>query len=113
AELDPGDRELLAQSMRLVRFGAGEPIIRQGEPGDSLFIIIRGDVLVSLSASGIDQSVTTLRPGDVFGEMSLLTGEPRSATCSARSDVVGYVVDHRALKPLLSQRPQLAEHLSS
>lgn len=113
ANLDPADREQLAQNMRLVRFGAGEPIIRQGEPGDSLFIIIKGDVLVSLSASGIDQSVTNLRPGDLFGEMSLLTGEPRSATCSARSDVVCYVVDHRALKPLLSQRPQLAEHLSS
>ena len=111
--LEPADRERLAAGMRLLRFGAGETIISQGEPGDSLFVISRGQVQVSLTASGIDQPVATLRAGDFFGEMSLLTGEPRTATCSARTDVVCYTIDHRALKPLLEQRPQLAEHLSS
>jgi small-conductance mechanosensitive channel/CRP-like cAMP-binding protein len=111
--LEAPDRERLAQSMRLLCFGTGEPIITQGEPGDSLFIIARGQVQVSLAASGIEQVVATLRTGDFFGEMSLLTGEPRAATCSALTDVVCYTIDHRALKPLLAQRPQLAEHLSS
>ena len=113
ATLEPTELELLARGARPVRFAVGEPIIRQGEGGDSLFIIAAGEVLVSLGQGGVNQTVTTLRAGDFFGEMSLVTGEPRSATCSARSDVLCYVIDHDALRTLLAERPQLAEHLSS
>jgi len=113
AGLEPADLELLARGVRKVRFAAGEPIIRQGESGDSLFIIAQGDVLVSLGQGGINQSVTTLKAGDFFGEMSLVTGEPRSATCTARTDVLCYVIDHDAFKGLLGERPQVAEQLSA
>jgi CRP-like cAMP-binding protein len=113
ATLAPPDLELLAASVRKVRFAAGERIIKQGEEGDSLFIIAAGDVLVSLGKGTINQSVTTLRIGDFFGEMSLVTGEPRSATCTARTDAVCYVIDHAAFREFLSQRPQMAEHLST
>lgn len=113
AGLEAADLELLARGVRKVRFAAGEPIIRQGEAGDSLFLIVQGDVLVSLGQGGINQSVTTLKAGDFFGEMSLVTGEPRSATCAARTDVLCYVVDHDAFKHLLAERPQVAELLSS
>jgi CRP-like cAMP-binding protein len=111
--LDPGDRDFLAGRMRKVQFAAGEPIIRQGEAGNSLFIIAEGEVVVSIGAAGMDQTITILGAGTFFGEMSLVTGEPRNASCSARSDATCYVIDHQALKPLLTQRPQLAEHLSS
>jgi small-conductance mechanosensitive channel/CRP-like cAMP-binding protein len=111
--LDSADREVLARRLRKEQFAAGEPILRQGEAGDSLFIIASGDVVVSIGAAGIDQSITTLGVGSFFGEMSLVTGEPRSATCSARTDVVCYVIDHPAFQQILSSRPQLAEHLSS
>jgi CRP-like cAMP-binding protein len=113
AGLQASDLELLAQGVRKVRFAAGEPIIRQGESGDSLFLIVQGDVLVSLGQGGINQSVTTLKAGDFFGEMSLVTGEPRSATCTARTDVLCHVIDHAAFKALLSERPQVAEQLSA
>jgi small-conductance mechanosensitive channel/CRP-like cAMP-binding protein len=113
AGLEAADLELLAQGVRKVRFAAGEPIIRQGEAGDSLFIIVQGDVLVSLGQGGINQSVTTLKSGDFFGEMSLVTGEPRSATCAARTDVLCYVIDHAAFKTVLSERPRVAEQLSA
>jgi small-conductance mechanosensitive channel/CRP-like cAMP-binding protein len=113
AGLEAADLEQLARGLRRVRFAGGEPILRQGEPGDSLFIIAEGDVVVSLGQGGINQSVTTLGPGQFFGEMSLLTGEPRSATCSARTDVVAYIVDHDTFRKLLADRPQLAEHLST
>jgi CRP-like cAMP-binding protein len=113
AALESPELELLARGLRKVRFAAGEPIIRQGEAGDSLFIIAEGDVIVSLGQGGINQSVTTLGPGQFFGEMSLLTGEPRSATCSARTDVVAQVIDHATFRKLLAERPQVAEHLST
>jgi small-conductance mechanosensitive channel/CRP-like cAMP-binding protein len=113
ANLEGPELELLASGVRKVRFAAGEPIIRQGEAGDSLFIIIQGDVLVSLGQGTIHQSVTTLRAGDFFGEMSLITGEPRSATCAARTDVLCYVIDHDAFRTLLAQRPQVAEQLTA
>jgi CRP-like cAMP-binding protein len=112
AGLQASDLELLAQGVRKVRFASGEPIIRQGESGDSLFLIVQGDVLISLGQGGINQSVTTLKAGDFFGEMSLMTGEPRSATCTARTDVLCHVIDHAAFKALLSERPQVAEQLS-
>jgi small-conductance mechanosensitive channel/CRP-like cAMP-binding protein len=113
AGLESSQLELLAGGVRKVRFAAGEPIIRQGEAGDSLFIIIQGDVLVSLGAGGINQSVTTLKSGDFFGEMSLVTGEPRAATCAARTDVLCYVIDHDAFRTLLQSSPQVAEQLSA
>jgi small-conductance mechanosensitive channel/CRP-like cAMP-binding protein len=107
------DLDLLIKGMRTVTFAAGEQIIRQGEPGDSLFVIVEGDVLVSLGETGRHHSIVTLHRGDFFGEMSLITGEPRNATCSARTDVVCYLIDHAALHSLLEGRPQLADHLSS
>jgi small-conductance mechanosensitive channel/CRP-like cAMP-binding protein len=113
AGLEEADLDLLANGMRTVTFAAGEPIIRQGESGDSLFVIADGDVLVSLGEVGRHHSIVTLHRGDFFGEMSLVTGEPRNATCSARTDVVCQVIDHATLQPLLAQRPQLAEHLSA
>jgi small-conductance mechanosensitive channel/CRP-like cAMP-binding protein len=113
APLEPAELDVLARGMRPVRFAAGESIMRQGDPGDSLFLITKGDVLVSIGAHGMNQSVTTLQPGSFFGEMSLVTGEPRTATCAARTDVLGYAIDHATLRPLLTTRPHLVEHLSS
>lgn len=111
--LERTEIELLARGMRRDHFAAGEQIIRQGAPGDSLFLIAQGEVLVSLGQDGMNQSVTTLRAGDFFGEMSLMTGEPRSATCTARTDTVCYVVDREAFHHLLTMRPQIAEHMST
>jgi CRP-like cAMP-binding protein len=54
-----------------------------------------------------------LKAGDFFGEMSLVTGEPRSATCTARIDVLCYVIDHGAFKTLLAESPKVAEQLSA
>ena len=107
------ERELLARGMRRLRFAAGESIIKQGEAGDSLYLIAEGDVLVSLGARGVDQSVTTLRPGDFFGEMSLMTGEPRTANCSARTDVICYLLDHATFQQIVTMRPEIADQMSA
>jgi small-conductance mechanosensitive channel/CRP-like cAMP-binding protein len=110
--LDPGEREQLASGMKRVRFAAGESLIRQGDPGDSLYVIAGGQVRVSLQHQGDAQQVAMLGPGDVIGEMSLMTGERRAASCTAHTDVVAYVVDHHIVRQVVSLRPQVAEEIS-
>jgi small-conductance mechanosensitive channel len=113
APLDAEDRARLAEAMRQVRFAAGEVVIRQGDPGGSLYLIGRGRVGVSLTVDGMTREVATLGPGDVLGEMSLMTGAPREATCVAKSDVSAYVVDHSTVRALLEEHPRLAEEMAA
>jgi hypothetical protein len=109
--LEPQERERLAEGMQLVTFARGERILRQGEPGDSLYIIASGQVKVSLAEA--DESIATLKEGDFFGETSLLTGAPRSATCTAATDVVIYIVDRSIAREVLASRPAVAEEMSA
>ena len=113
APLESADRELLARAMTRVHFGAGEHILEQGEPGNSLYLIHAGEIAVHLAVDGGRRQVARLNAGDFFGEMSLITGEPRNASCTAATDVVCYVIDHRAFRRLLDAKPRLAEELSA
>jgi small-conductance mechanosensitive channel/CRP-like cAMP-binding protein len=110
APLDDAARERLAQRMRRLEFTTGEPIVQQGASGDSLYVIQHGDVGVRLQVDGSTSDVATLGAGDIFGEMSALTGEPRAATCTARSETACYVIDRGAFEEVLEQRPAIAEH---
>lgn len=111
--LHEGEAEILAAGMRKVAFACGEAIIRQGEPGDSLYFIARGEVAVKLNASGVEREVATLAAGEFFGEMSLVTGDRRSATCLAKTDVSCLVIGHEAFQRLLDARPEVAEEVSA
>lgn len=113
APLDDDARTELAERMRRLDFTAGEAIFHQGADGDSLYVIERGQVGVRVEVDGSSAEVATLGPGDVFGEMSLLTGEPRTATCTARTEVRCWIVDRAAFETLLADRPQLLESLSA
>jgi len=115
AALPDGVRARLAESARHQHFDAGEKLVVEGATGDSLMVIARGSVLVSKSGTAIGATsikLATLSEGDYFGEMSLLTGAPRSATVTAHADVEVFVLDRAALAPLLQQDPKLAETLS-
>jgi CRP-like cAMP-binding protein len=76
-------------------FTAGEEIVRQGDAGQELFVVVKGEVAVQVDGN----EVARLGPGGFFGEMSLLTGEPRSATVVAVDDVRAIAVAPDALRP--------------
>jgi small-conductance mechanosensitive channel/CRP-like cAMP-binding protein len=84
AALDDAVLVELARSTRTDLFAAGEVIVRQGEMGGSMFIVVRGAVVVSIDPGG--REVARLDEGAYFGEMSLLTGAPRNATVHAGAD---------------------------
>jgi small-conductance mechanosensitive channel/CRP-like cAMP-binding protein len=106
--------ERLASEARVVPYPVGGAVVRQGDEGDSLFLLASGrvDVLVRAPGSGAQQALATLGPGDYFGEMSLLTGAPRSATIRAVEETSLVVLQKEALRPLLVADPSVLERLS-
>jgi small-conductance mechanosensitive channel/CRP-like cAMP-binding protein len=112
SSLDDEERELLASGIRSVTFAVGEAIIRQGDPGDSLYVIKQGEVAIRVAVDGQTREVAKLKTGDFFGEMSLMTGEPRRATVAALGDVICYVVDHAAFQRIIETRPEIVEQVS-
>ena len=104
----------LASRMKKESFAPGEIILRQGDSGDSLYILKQGRVRILLSGdSGLSEQVASLSPGDFFGEMSLLTGEKRAATALALDQADCYSLAKADLSALLTARPALAEDISA
>ena len=103
-----------ATLIRRKSFAAGEVILRQGDTGDSLYILKHGRVRILLAnSSGLSEQVACLNPGDFFGEMSLLTGEARTATALALDDVDCYCLAKPDMQSLFANRPELADEIST
>jgi len=73
--------------MRTVAFKAGDPVINEGDAGETAFYIVEGSVEVSIGQGAKERTVGTLKAGEIFGEMSLIVPGPRSATVRAATDV--------------------------
>ena len=110
--LDDAQTGALLAGAKLQRFGRGERVIEQGAGGDSMFLLLRGEAAVVVAVNGTETQVATLRDGEYFGEMSLLTGEPRSATVVARSDCEMWEIGKEVLASIFQQNQTLVERLS-
>lgn len=110
--LDDESLDSLAQRMRRFEFTAGETIFHQGGVGTTLYIIDHGEVGVRLATDGSLAEIARLRRGDLFGEHALLTGEPRVASCVARSEVACYAIDRASFDDLLATHPEIADVLA-
>jgi small-conductance mechanosensitive channel/CRP-like cAMP-binding protein len=94
------------------RFGRGERVIEEGAAGESMFVLLRGTANVSVARNGSPLRVGVLREGDLFGEMSLLTGEPRTATVRAEHDCEVLEISKAVMSELLHASPQCLDQLS-
>ncbi len=110
SELSDEEIAMLAPSLRDVGFGRGEVVCREGDPGTTLFVIRRGTVeVVARGADGREAHVADLSSPAFFGEMAVLTGEPRAATVRAKSDTELLVVEREGFEALFRSRPGVAE----
>ncbi|MGI9114298.1 MAG: mechanosensitive ion channel domain-containing protein [Chthoniobacterales bacterium] len=102
---------LLVRS-RLNHFGRGERLIEEGAAGDSMFVLLRGSANVSVANNGTPIRVGTLNSGDCFGEMSLLTGERRTATVRADGDCYVLEISKPVMGEVIRQSPECLTQLS-
>lgn len=109
--LEPHQFEDLLNRTRWQRFGKGEKIIEQGTKGSSMFLFLSGEADVLVRNGDSDQHVASLKTGDCAGEMSLLTGEPRSATVRAKVDCDLLEIRKEDLQPILQENQNLVDRL--
>jgi len=103
----------LAERLQYAPFARGDVITKQGNIAHWLYIIMFGEVDVRYEPpNAAPQTVSTLRAGQFFGEMALLTGDARSATVVAKSDVECYRLDGKSFQGLLLGRPEIAEGIA-
>ncbi len=113
------DDETQALAVQLIPtpMAVGDVATKQGEPSDSLYIIARGNVGIFRDANDAKpptrQRLATLSAPQYFGEMGLLTGEARSATILAESDVLCYRLDKRGFEAIIRARPEIAVGMST
>jgi tetratricopeptide (TPR) repeat protein len=105
------ERETLVQilaSTKLRSYDEGDIIVTEGEPGASLFLIVGGTVKVFTRAEdGANLPLAELGPGDFFGEVSLLTGKPRTATITAGTKVSAIELDRAAVDEIAREHPEV------
>lgn len=104
-------REIAAGCMPR-HYGNAEAVVREGQPGDSMYVVCSGAAVVMLG-DGRGPEVATIPPGGYFGEMSLLTGEPRSATVIARGDTTLLEIGADLFRRLAAANPLAVEQIGA
>ncbi len=109
--LSADERYALATACPEQVFGRDEPIVRQGDAGSSMFVVMSGKVRVVLEPSGRD--VASIDAGGFFGEMSMLTGDARTATVRAVDDAAVMEIPAEPFRELVVARPAILEHVTT
>ena len=99
----------LCRYAKLTILKRGAPIFSKDDPGNSLYAVISGTVKISISSpEGRNAILNLIGPGEVFGEMSVLDGQSRSADATANTNCEIFVVDRRDFLPFVRSQPALA-----
>lgn len=109
AALTPEQRRTIAASTTMATFGDGETIVRQGASGESMYVVCSGSVVVTIDSQR--EPLAVIGKGGYFGEMSLLTGDPRSASVIARGDVAVIEIAAAVFRELADLSPHAVEQV--
>ena len=102
----------LSQLARIKAYKARETIVEKGDPANEFFVLLRGRAKVSTQGTdGADAAINVMGPGEVFGEVAILDGRPRSATVTTLEECEMAVVDKCAFHDLLASSPPIAVKL--
>lgn len=108
APLSDAERAKVAEGAVPRRYAPGEIIVREGDLTSSMFVVASGRAGVSVTTAGGESRVLAeLEPGTAFGEISLLTGEPRTATVRALNETLVVEIRKETLQPILRENPAL------
>ncbi len=109
--LTPVQLRRLTEGCHAIFYGRNEKIIQQGDPGESMFVILSGSVSVLVECDTVSTEVAVVKEGGCFGEMSLLTGEKRSATVVAVEDSLVVELCKDSMTGLLKENVKVVEKL--
>ena len=107
ARCTPRELRSVARFVETAELPAGTDLVREGEDGDALFVILEGEAIVKTGG----RELARVGEGDYFGELALLDGEPRAADVVAQTDVKIAVLGIRMFRTLVRELPDLAEQL--
>lgn len=110
--LPPAMHEELAVELQFKPFAAGEAVTREGDRDDGLYMLVKGDAAVRIGKGADEKEVARLTAGQFFGEMSLMTGEARTASVVAATDLITYRIDKPAFEKVLRATPAMAEQIA-
>lgn len=100
----------LLAATKVSHYAPDQVIVMEGEPGSSMFLIVAGDVRVQTTdPTGGQLQLATLGPGEFFGEVSLLTGRPRTATVIARNNVTAVEIPRQKVQSILTSFPEVGQ----
>lgn len=113
ADLDDPTIDLLARALKPRRFRRGEVVFHAGDPGDALFVVVDGQVKITLpAADGSEPAIlATVGPGGFFGELALLDGAPRSTTVVAIDGLEAGLLQRDVFDRLVDEQPSLRRAL--
>jgi CRP/FNR family transcriptional regulator, cyclic AMP receptor protein len=100
--------KLIAYTAEVIRFEAGEVIVRQGDPADAVYIIVEGEADVWVASDkGSEIQLTTMGPHTIFGEIAVLTQGRRTTTVRAKDQVVAFKIAAKLFLDLVRQSPEI------
>src|SRR5207253_3060703 len=110
-QIPPEEKKQLCHSMKVAPFTKGEVITMQGASAHWLYVLAKGEVEIRVRSDngGHEKVVTRMTAPNVFGEMGVMTGEPRTASVVAVSEVECYRIDKDAFRQVVHNRPEIAE----
>ena len=111
--IPPDDLMLLAQTTAVRKVSKNAEIFKKGDDAQSMFVVLEGSFQVILDDDGKQLTVANIWPGEYFGEMSLFTGAPRSATIVAQNDSTVIEIGKKTVEGLFNSHPSFANTIAN